>query len=264
MDDQNEVRVTGEPTETPKAEEGARLSALSRLTGIFFSPGEVFADVNRKPTWLVPVLLSMVVAVGFSVYFHRRVPLDIEQITREQMQERASTQGTQLTDEQMDRALSFARLIEKAKLPLAAIVPPLVILVVSAIFFFVFQMLQAETNFARAFSVVAWAHLARSLVEQVLSAVVITVNPQIVDPKHLDAITMTNLGAFFSSKDLPRGLHSVLASIDLFTIWFLILLAIGFSAISKRIPTKKAAKIILVVWILWIAVKAGFRSIVPG
>ncbi|HEV8482119.1 MAG TPA: hypothetical protein VGV87_01065, partial [Blastocatellia bacterium] len=41
--------------------EAARLGPLQRLIGILFSPGETFVDINRKPTWLAPLLISIVI-----------------------------------------------------------------------------------------------------------------------------------------------------------------------------------------------------------
>src|ERR1051325_9292478 len=55
------------PPAPPSAQpaEPARLNAVQRFVGTLFSPGETFEDVNRKPTWLVPLLICLISALVF-------------------------------------------------------------------------------------------------------------------------------------------------------------------------------------------------------
>lgn len=260
MDDQQQVR----PATTPAQGEsgGAEsLGPVGRLAGIYFTPTDVFADIDRRPTWLVPVLISIVIAVGFSLYFQMRVHVDYEQLIRQQMEERAARSGSQLSEEQIHQSISWGVKFAKWAAPLAAVFLPAILLVLAGVLFFAFQMAQAETTFKKAFSVVAWAYAGRTLVEYALNVIVITVNPQAVDPSHAQDITMTNLGAFFSAKQIPPALHSFLSSVDLFTLWLLILLIIGFKAISKKFTTGKSATIVVGLWLLYVLIKVGWNAL---
>jgi len=54
----------------PLAEPQASISPLGRLIGVIFSPKSTFADIVRKPSWLLPVILlavlGTIVAVGLN------------------------------------------------------------------------------------------------------------------------------------------------------------------------------------------------------
>ncbi len=45
----------------------AKISAMGRVTGVLFSPGETFADIVRKPSWLAPIAIMMVLSIGFVI-----------------------------------------------------------------------------------------------------------------------------------------------------------------------------------------------------
>ena len=39
-------------------------SFVARLVGVFFSPGETFADVARRPDFIIPLLIMVVLSVA--------------------------------------------------------------------------------------------------------------------------------------------------------------------------------------------------------
>jgi FtsH-binding integral membrane protein len=62
---------------------------------------------------------------------------------------------------------------------------------------------------------------------------------------------------------VPRNkaaLHALLQSVDLFSIWTLILLVIGFS-LAAKVSRKSAAAVVIVVWILFVLGKVGFAAL---
>src|SRR5205085_536814 len=67
------------------SEEPARLNWFQRLTNLIVSPGEVFADINRKPTIIAPLLILIVVISGVFYFTFWRVNPDWEKVTRDQM-----------------------------------------------------------------------------------------------------------------------------------------------------------------------------------
>jgi hypothetical protein len=79
------------------------------------------------------------------------------------------------------------------------------------------------------------------------------------DPQTLDinpaANVVSNLGALVSATEHPK-LSSLLSSIDIFSVWTIFLLAVGFAACSERkLTTGKAAAGIVVLWLLYVAGK---------
>ena len=42
------------------------MNALGRILGIFSSPKETFESIDQKPTWLVPFLITVLIAIGLN------------------------------------------------------------------------------------------------------------------------------------------------------------------------------------------------------
>ena len=52
--------VAQAPEPTP-----AGMGVFSRITGVFFEPGKTFEDIGRRPSWFVPLLLSILSGLAF-------------------------------------------------------------------------------------------------------------------------------------------------------------------------------------------------------
>src|SRR5579862_5437946 len=105
--------MTPEPGPTPPPLEPAavaeprRMGELSRLIGVFFSPLEAFADISRRPSWWVPVVLSTLVGLAFVSAISSHIGWD--QIIQQQMDQSPRTQN--MTGAQRTAALQGAERI---------------------------------------------------------------------------------------------------------------------------------------------------------
>jgi hypothetical protein len=81
----------------------------------------------------------------------------------------------------------------------------------------------------------------------------------LVNPADLTDLTHSNLG-FLVDRKANQVLHSLAASIDVFTIWVLALLVIGL-AIAAKVSRKKAATLVLSLWGIYVLGKAGVAAI---
>ena len=70
-----------------------------------------------------------------------------------------------------------------------------------------------------------------------------------------------NLGHYMEPPpNSGKFVYSVATSIDLFTIWSILLLAIGIAAAARKVSFSKAIMLVAVPWILWVVVASGFGS----
>jgi hypothetical protein len=254
------------PSPPVEPQEPARLNALQRLTGTIFSPGETFRDVNRKPTIIVPIVLCMVLAVAGGAFFGWKVKPDWDHIFRAQIQRQLNKSGQSLPPEQIEQRVEFSKKLVPVFPIIGAVGAGLACLIVSGVFALGMMLIQAKTTFKKILSVVSWSYLATALVQTVVLIVAIMVQDQetlnSIDPTQGLTIVPSNLGAF-----LPEGttgaLKSIGLSLDLFSIWFLILLCIGFAAIAgaKKFTPKKTAGIVFGFWIVWVLLKAGGAAV---
>jgi len=108
------------------------------------------------------------------------------------------------------------------------------------------KMLSASTHVAAIWSIGALALLATSLV---------TPAP-IVTPA--ESIVKSNVGALVST-GMP-ALQKLLESLDFFTIWSLVVLTIGYRAVT-RLTTGVTASLTFLPWGLWVLIKIAWAAV---
>jgi hypothetical protein len=82
----------------------------------------------------------------------------------------------------------------------------------------------------------------------------------LINPGDIGDLTHANLGLFVDRQANPV-LHSLLGSVDVFSIWVFALLVIGF-ALAANVPRKKSALLIGALWVIYVLGKAGFTALV--
>jgi hypothetical protein len=265
--------------EQAAAEELARLGPFARLTGTLLSPGETFADVNRKATWLAPFLIAVVTTLAFSMFFEWRVKPDWDKFFQTITEKRLGKPLKELPPEQQEqikKQLDIQKRIATTDLnsPLSiliAVVRTTIFYVVgflipTGVFALGLMLMQAKVTFKKILSVVAWSWCATGLVYLIVSIAALMTRDgeslkdiNLADPA---GVVPTNLAVVLPS-GTSRVLSSIAASFDIFTIWYLMLLAIGFASIAgaKKFKTGNAATLVFGVWVVWILVKAGFAAL---
>ncbi len=244
----------------PRVQEPARLGPFARLTGTLFSPGETLADVNRKPTWIGPLLIAIVTTVVFSLFYDWRVKPDYLEITRQQMKARVRN-GEMPPEETIKQAASIS---SKINWVYAVVFPPIGYLFVSGVFALGMLLMQAQTTFKKILSVVAWTSCAVGIV----SVIVVAASVMIRDIDTLKDVpwyyasrySATNLAALLPSDSAV--VKAITASLDVFTIWRLILLAIGLAAIagSRKITIRKTGTLVVAIWLIGVLISVGFAA----
>src|ERR1017187_10055394 len=108
----------------------AGMGELARLTGVFFEPGRTFADVAQRPSWFVPMLLTVLFGLIFCVVVGQRIGWD--NIAMQQMEKRMA----KMTPDQREQAMKSAEMSKKIT-PIiayaAAVVGPAIGYLISAL-----------------------------------------------------------------------------------------------------------------------------------
>jgi hypothetical protein len=116
----------------------------------------------------------------------------------------------------------------------------------------------ANARFSQAFAVTVHSSLPNLLVS-VLFLTVLFIKP--AGTFDLDNPVATNLGAFLPGDSAP-WLLTLGKQIDVFTIWVLILLAIGFAAVNPRkLKGGKAFSIAFSIWAVWVIFRVGISFV---
>lgn len=252
--DENAERPAYEPEliEPPTPTPSAKYSALQRLWMVFTSPGEVFADINIKPTWVLILILFVVLGVAVQLI---AVPhVDTEATLFESLGDRADD----LSEAQIDNMVGQAERIGRLAPLFTIVVGPIAWAIMAGVFFVMLKITGSETDYVRTLSTILHAYWPASVVQSVLMAVLIQRVGQIPQSE-IPNVVKANLGAFLSP-DTPAGLLAVANSISVFNIWAVILLVIGFTIVG-RISRGKAVAAALVPWLLYLVGKGAFAAL---
>ena len=227
-----------------------RPNPFARLAGALFSPVETFASIARRPDWLVPLLLIIVVLTASTLIIAPR--MDIEGMIREQLAGRKD-----VSQEQIDSSIRMMTKIRPLTTVFQVAVSPVFVLAVAGVFFIALQMFGGEAKFPQILSVTAYAWIP-ILIQRILVTALVLPRAHL-RPEKLAGILKSNLSAFIPTGKNP-ALFAMFSMLDVFTIWTLILMIIGYTAAS-RLKRGTVAAIVLTVWIVSVLVFAGMAGI---
>jgi len=242
-----------EPTEVPPAQPSSSLSAPQRLWMAFTSPGQVFADIAIRPTWVL-CLVAMVL-LGLLVQFAVLPHVDSEATLRARLGDRAEGVSDEQIEQMVEQGEKFARFGPIIGL----VVSPIAWAIMAAVFFVLLKIVGSEADYQRAFSTTLHAYWPPSVVVSLLTVVLIQRAGKIPQ-QDLTDVVKSHPGAFLSP-DAPAWLDAAATTLSVFNIWIVVLLIIGFRTVGK-ISTGKAAVVALVPWLIWLAAKAGLATVI--
>ena len=238
-----------ELAEPPVPSTQQRYSAAQRLWMMFTSPGEVFADIKIKPTWVLIIVTLVVLGVAYQAIVIPHV--DIEQTIRARFAE----QDREVSEAQVETAVRVTEIIAR----LSPIVIPIVGLIIAALFFFLMlKMVGSEADFTKTLSTSLHGYWPPTLVQLVLTAILVQRIDK-VQPGQLERVVKANLGAFLSP-DIPAWLMAAASTLSVFNIWAVVLLIIGFTTVGK-LSRGKATAVVLVPWAAWVVFKAALAAV---
>jgi hypothetical protein len=215
---------------------------FERIIGVFVSPEPTMQDIAARPSWLIPLIILMVIG-AFSGFFLKEVIL---QSQLEAMEKR------NMTAEQIEQARPMMEKMMTYTAPLMPlIVTPLMYLVIAGVLMFVGSViLGGEARFASLFSVTCWSGMI-SVLGSIINIPVMA-NRQVME-------SATSLSILLSPDAKDTFLYNLLSQIDLFWIWWVVVLGFGFAAAYKY-STRKAMTTVFVLWAIFIAISVGIKS----
>jgi hypothetical protein len=232
------------------------LSPVARIMGVFFSPKSTFQDIVRKPSWMLPILLTTILSILVSVAINQRI--NWREFMSQQIEK--SPRAAQMSAEQKQQQIEGGAKFTPPFTYVIGVLGPIVItLIITLVMWGAYSLLGgASTNFTTAFSITAHAFLT-GLVSSPLFILILYLKPY--GTADLDNPVAANLAAFLPDES-AKWLVALCKSIDLFTFWTLILLAIGFAAVNpKKLKGAKSFTIAFSVWAVFVLCRVGWAFI---
>lgn len=243
-------------TPIPAPEAQAAISPLGRIMGIFFSPKATFEDIVRKPSWVLPIVLTTILSVAVSFSINQRI--NWREFMSQQIEK--SPRAAQMSAEQKQQQIEGgAKFTPPFTYAIGLCGPILAALIIGLVMWGAYSLFGGiSTNFSTAFSITANAFLT-GLVSSPLFILILYLKP--FGTADLDNPVAANLAAVLP-EDSAKWLVALGKSFDLFTFWTLILLAIGFAAVNpKKLKGAKSFTIAFSVWAVYVLCRVGWALI---
>lgn len=243
-------------TPIPMPEAQATISPFGRILGVLFSPKKTFEDIVRKPSWVLPVVLMTVLSTVVTFAFTQRV--NWREFMSQQIEKspRAGQLSPEQKQQQIEGGAKFSPIVIDA---IGVVAPIILVLVVGLVMWGAYSLLGGiSTNFGTAIGITSHAFLT-GLVSSPLFLLILYLKPaENIDVENPMA---TNLAALLPDES-AKWLVALCKSLDVFSIWTLILLAVGFAAVNpKKLKGAKSFSIAFTVWAAFVVCRIGWAFI---
>jgi hypothetical protein len=246
----------------PMPQAAIGLTQWERVKNAFTSPSKTFEDIrNGHRSWWMPLVIFTVFAyMLFGVVVSR---IGIQQVVDNQIHLSPNTEArlAQATPEQRETSNKFSvGFTEAAFIANPVFVIAGVALMSLGIWGTINFAFGGRATFGGIFAMWMYATLP-SVIQSFLGMITILAGmaPESFNIKNM---APTNLGAFLDPIETNKALYSLASSIDIVTIWTLILLGMGTSIIAG---TKRSSGYIAIFgwWTVFVLVSAGI-AVVTG
>ncbi len=229
----------------PPPAAGPEPNALQRIIGVLFSPDATLASIARKPDWVLPLVILLVMSLVAGVVIAQHV--DFGAAAREAME-----QNKNASQEQIDSGVKMAAGIGKVVTYLSPVLSAIGLLVIAGVLLLAFRLFGGEGDFKQAFSVTCYSSMP-GVIKSILMMIIIVYKGGTIPGQQLATLVRSNLGFLVDYKANPMA-FALLSSIDIFSIWFLALMIIGFAYLA-RVSRVKSAVVIISLWIVVLCFK---------
>ncbi len=215
------------------------LGVFERFIGVFTSPAATMRDIAAHPTWLPPMIIAVLVALVFSIF------------SQDLILERQRTEVRKRNPEMTEQQLAVMEKMTKISTPIMAVVmTPIVYLLIGGVLLFTGNvLLGGEAKFKTLFATASWSG--------VISVLSTLINAPVMKARGV-LESATSLAFLLPPEDNETPLYFLLSQIDLFTLWWVIVLGFGFSA-AYKFTTQKSMTVLFIWWAALAAVGFGVK-----
>lgn len=241
---------TDERSPAPALPASEKPSPFARIAGVFFSPVETLQSIAQRPDIVVPLVLLLLLMIPMGIIAATHV--DFASAARE-----AVSANPNISPKQAARAVAFSQTIGRGVAYGSPLLSIVVVLIVAGIFLLAFRLMGGEGDYKQALSVVTYVWYVY-IVEGALRSVIL-INKGMVGAERMATLLRSNLGFLTDLKEHPM-LFALLSSIDIFNLWVLALLVIGFAFVS-RLARAQSTAIVASLYMVVVLIKVALGAL---
>jgi hypothetical protein len=233
------------------------LNEVQRVVDTFVAPSKTFTDLLRNAGFWGPLLIMILVSVGFSYAVQQKVGWDKVYENILHQSPKGEERFAQMPPEQAAAAKAgaakFTAIVSYAYTVVVLIFTAITTLLIWVTANFGFG---GKSTFGQVFAVNMYANLVMN-VKYLLAAIALFAGLA-PDSFVLQNPVGTNIG-YYLSTDAPKWLTALCIHFDIFEIWALVLGTIGVSVVAK-ISRGKAAAAVVGWWLILVLVGVGITA----
>ena len=243
-------------TSAAAASTSAPKNLVARFIGIITSPRDTFQSVAAHPKWFGMLAVTTVIVAFFSA-----LPMTTEagrQATIDQQVQSMKSFGFEVTDQMYDQMERGAGRLPYTTAISVLVISPIFAVIVAGILFAVFNAaMGGEAAFKQVFSVVVHAGAVSAL----SAAFSGSVNYFRAASGNASSSmgSVANLGALLPMLPEQSFIGHLLGTIDIFLVWYVIVLAIGLAVLYRRKTQPISIGLLAVYAIIALAI-AAFKT----
>jgi hypothetical protein len=238
---------------TPPRVEAAPKGLAARLIGVIFSPGETFRSITAHPTWLgAMVVVTLIVGAANFALLSTEVG---QQALLDQQIRSSEAWGHTVTDADQARFERMLPVMRYVTLGSILVFAPVITFAFAGLLFAVFNAgLGGDRKYKQVLAV-----MTHSGAVSILMALFSTT----LSYARESLSSATNLGVFFPFLDEGTLPARFLGMVDLFVIWWVIVVGIGLGVLYRR-RTERIVLSLLATYILIVGVIAVIMRAFAG
>jgi Yip1-like protein len=234
------------------------LSQPQRILNTFFDPVKTFTDLRRGAAWWLAFIVISICSYVFVAAVAQKIGFD--QVSENQMKQNTKQMEKidQLPPADRARAMQMGATITKYISYCFPIVALLIFVITAAIFMAIFNFgFGADVRFGVALAIIVYASLTGTL-KSILTAITLFAG---ANPENFtfENPLASNLG-FFVDMNAHPALYRFASSMDIFMIWYLVLIGLGFACVSK-VKRGTAIGVVVGIWLLWVLGATALKAV---
>jgi hypothetical protein len=244
-------------------EENQQASEVDRLASVFFEPATTFEGIAQRPTWLVPLLLTLVLTALVMFIQPRRVSQDA--MVKAQVKQAQAFGASNVPPAQLEAAIRGRMDSWWAKygnILIVIVFGGVATAAMAGILMLAYMLAGTSVSFKRSLSALCWSAVPTTIIMSLLTILFLFLkNQDDLNPLNPYENVLSNLGFLVKAESQPV-LQGLLGSIDIFSFWRIYLTGIAFSAASLGgISKKNSIVVIVILWVLYVMGKAGLTGL---
>ena len=235
----------------PRAEEPAEGSSAKNLIQALVAPREAFTELARRPTTALALIVLVLLGVVAIHAAMSRVPPESLFASLEE-------QGQELPPQAKENPERFLKIALWSQTAAAVVLGPGLYFALAGVFLVLFRMLGSELTFRQSLATAVHGMLPFGVAAVVGVFVALGRDQITLEELQWGGLVASNLG-FLAGDETGKVARALLTSVDLFSVWCIALLAIGYRIVA-RVGAGAAWAAVLTVWAVGIAIKLGLAA----